>query len=253
MFNSFYSPDNYGICMPNLWSSSSPFQCYQPYLYDQLWINNSWYKPRNVIYNIYGEKEKTFETRKLRKSGDIYTVTERNGREVRVGKMRLKDKFIVDQKPDGTFDALYVFIDCDGNKNPIPISIPYKDFIRRNIQPYIPFFPRNEDCPDRYIVLAFFQELLDGDDIKFLQLPQHSGWQESERNKTSFASSKIIIPTLEKYYSNDILERKLIHTEKKLAEAAEALAKLLPSVWEYKFLLSVRITSLLLYSTGWLD
>lgn len=236
--------------MPNLWSSSSPFPCYQPYLYDQLWINNSWYKPRNIIYNIYGEKEKTFEARKLRKSGDVYTVTERNGREVRIGKMRLKDKFIVGQKPNGTFDALYVLIDCDGNKNPIPISIPYKDFIRRNIQPYIPFFPRNEDCPDRYIVLAFFQELLDGDDIKFLQLPQHSGWQESERNKTSFASSEIVIPQLEKFYSNDILERKLIHTDKKLSDSAEELANLLPTSWKYKFLLSVRITSLLLYFYG---
>lgn len=251
--NPFYSPDNYnnyGNCISNPWLGSPPFQYYQPYMYDQFWINNSWYKPRNVIYNIYGEKEKTFEARKLRKSGDVYTITERNGREVRVGKMRLKDKFIVNQKSDGTFDALYCICEYDGNNEPIQIVIPYNEIVHRSVLPSIPFFPHNEDCPDRYIVLAFFRELLDGDDIKFLQLPQHSGWQESEGNKTSFASSEIVLPKLQKYYPNDILERKLISTEKKFAEAAEALAKLLPVSWQYKFLLSVRITSLLLYFYG---
>ncbi len=251
--NSFYFPDNYnnyGNYLPHPSLGYSPFQCYQPYLYDQLWINDSLYKPRNVIYNIYGEKEKNFEARKLRKSGDVYTVTERNGREVRVGKIRLKDKLIVNQKPDGTFDAFHCKVKYDVNKDPIPIAIPYEDLIRRNILKYIPFFPRNEDCPDNYIVAAFFRELLDGDDIKFLQLPQHSGWQESEGNKTSFASSEIVLPKLKKYYPVDILERKLINTGKSFAESAEALAKLLPASWKYKFLLSVRITSLLLYFYG---
>lgn len=251
--NPFYSPDNYnnhyGNCISNPWSGYSP-PCYQPYLYDQLWINNSWYKPKNVIYNIYGEKEKTFESRKLRKSVDVYMVTERNGREVRVGKIRLKDKFIVNQRPDGTFDAIYCICEYDGNTEAILIVIPYNEIVHRKVLPSIPFFPHNEDCPDRYFVLAFFRELLDGDDIKFLQLPKHSGWQESEGNKTSFASSEIVLPKLQKYYPNDILERKLVHTDKKLAEAAEDLAKLLPASWQYKFLLSVRITSLLLYFYG---
>lgn len=241
MFNTYY---------PQLNSAYLPYKFYQPYIYDQLWINNNWYRPRNVIYNIYGEKEKTFDARKLRKSGDVYLVTERSGREVRVGKMRLKDKFIVNQKPDGTFDALYCICEYDGNNEPIPIAVPYNEIVHRRVLSSIPFFPHNEDCPDKYIVTAFFRELLDGDDIKFLQLPQHSGWQESKGSKTSFASSEIVLPKLKKYYSNDIHERKLIHTEKDLAESAEALAKLLPASWKYKFLLSVRITSLLLYFYG---
>lgn len=247
--NPFYSPDNYnncGICVPNPCFGCSP-PYYQPYMYDRLWINDSWYRPKNIIYNVYREKEKNFEARRLIKSGDVYSITERNGREVRIGKIRLKDKLIVGQKPDGTFDALFCMIECDGVKESIAISIPYKDFVRRNILPYIPFFPRNEDCSDKYIVMAFFRELLEGDDIKFLQLPQHSGWQETEGNKTSFAASEIGIPKLKQYYSDDILKRKLIHTEKKLTDAAKALAKLLPESWKYKFLLSIRITSLLLY------
>lgn len=251
--NPFYHPENYndcGICMPSPNRGYTPSPYYQSCVCDRLLIDNNWCRPREVIYNVYGRKEKNFEARRLSKSGDVYIVTERNGREVRVGKIRLKDKFIVNQKPDGTFDALYCKMECDGDKTPISISIPHKDFIRHNILHYIPFFPHNEDCPDRYIVLAFFRELLDGDDIKFLQLPQHSGWQESEENKTSFASSEIVLPKLQKYYPVDILERKLIHTDKSLAEAAEELAKFLPAYWKYKYLLSVRVTSLLLYFYG---
>ena len=257
MFDSYSNPlyisnshNNCGICMPNPCLGCSPFQWYQPCIYDQLWINNSWYSPRNAVYTVYRGNDKNFEARKLRKSRDVYSITERNGREVRVGKMRLKNKFIVNQKPDGTFDALYCICECEGNDEPIPIVISYNEFVHRNILPCIPFFTRNEDCPDRYIVEAFFRELLDGDDIKFLQLPKHSGWQESGGNKTSFASSEIVIPQLEKYYPDDILERKLVHTDKKLAESAESLAKLLPAFWKYKFLLSVRITGLLLYFYG---
>lgn len=243
------SYNGYGYNMSDNGYGYSPYQYYQAYVYDQLWINSNLYRAQNVIYNIYGEKEKTFEARKLRKSGDVYMVTERNGREVRVGKMRLKDKFIVNQRSDGTFDALYCICEYEGNE-PIQIVVPYNEIVHRNVLPSIPFFPHNEDCPERYIVLAFFRELLDGDDIKFLQLPQHSGWQESEGNKTSFASSEIVLPKLQKYYPDDILERKLVHTEKKFAEAAKDLAKLLPASWKYKFLLSVRITSLLLYFYG---
>ncbi len=257
MFDSYSNPlyisnshNNCGICMPNPCLGCSPFQWYQPCIYDQLWINNSWYSPRNAVYTVYRGNDKNFEARKLRKSGDVYSITERNGREVRVGKMRLKNKFIVNQKPDRTFDALYCICECEGNNKPIPIVVSYNEIVHRNILPSIPFFTRNEDCPDRYIIMAFLRELLDGDDIKFLQLPKHSGWQENDGNKTSFASSEIVIPHLEKYYSDDILERKLVHTDKNLAESAESLAKLLPASWKYKFLLSVRITGLLLYFYG---
>lgn len=224
--------------------SISPF--YQYCTHDQLLLNNNWYRPQRVVYNIYGEREKTFEAKRLRKSGSEYTMSERTGREVNIGKLRLKDKCIVNQHPDGTFDAFYCTIECEDNE-PIGITIPYKDFVKRNILPHIPFFRRNVDCPDKYITTAFYHEILDGDDIKFLQLPQYSGWQEVQDNKTAFASAEIVIPQLRMFYSDNILERKMIHTEKTLTEAGEALAKVLPAHWKYKFLLALLVTSVLLY------
>ncbi|MBR6581891.1 MAG: hypothetical protein IKK66_11415 [Ruminococcus sp.] len=224
--------------------SISPF--YQYYTYDQLMFNNNWYRPQRVVYNIYGEKEKTFEAKRLRKSGSEYIMTERNGREVNVGRLKVKDKFIVNQHSDGTFDAFYCAVECEDNEV-IDISIPYKDFVKRNILPHIPFFRRNADCPDKYIVMAFYHEILEGDDIKFLQLPQRSGWQEAHDKKTTFASADIVIPQLRSYYSKDILEREMIKTEKNLAEAGKALANVLPAHWKYKFLIALRVTSVLLY------
>ena len=233
-------------CMPNTGYGYPLAPVYQYYTYDQLMFNNNWYRPQSVVYNIYGEREKKFEAKRLRKSGSEYIMTERNGREVNIGKLKLKDKYIVNQRPDGTFDAFYCAIEFEDNET-IEIAVTYKDFVKRNILPHIPFFRRNADCPDKYIVMAFYHEILDGDDIKFLQLPQHSGWQEAQDGKTTFASAEIVIPKLRMYYSDDILERKMLHTEKTLTEAGKALANVLPAHWKYKFLIALRVTSVLLY------
>ncbi|WP_028515124.1 hypothetical protein [Ruminococcus flavefaciens] len=233
-------------CMPSTGYGYSLNPLYQSYTYDQLWMNSCLYRPSNVIYNIYAETEKTFEAKKLRKNDGTYYMTERNGREVKVGRLKVKDKFIVNQHSDGTFDAFYCAVECEDNEV-IDISIPYKDFVKRNILSHIPFFRRNADCPDKYIVMAFYHEILNGDDIKFLQLPQHSGWQKAQDGKTTFASAEIVIPKLRMYYSDDILERKMLHTEKTLTEAGEALAKALPAHWKYKLLVALRVTSVLLY------
>lgn len=241
-YNGAYSND----CMPSTGYGYPVLPPFQYYTYDQLIFNNTWYRPQHVVYNIYGEKEKAFEAKRLRKSGSEYIMTERNGREVNVGRLKVKDKFIVNQHSDGTFDAFYCAVECEDNEV-IDISIPYKDFVKRNILPHIPFFRRNADCPDKYIVMAFYHEILEGDDIKFLQLPQRSGWQKAHDKKTTFASADIVIPQLRSYYSKDILEREMIKTEKNLAEAGKALANVLPAHWKYKFLIALRVTSVLLY------
>ncbi len=237
-----------GACdsVPGFGYGFTPYQYYHPYVYDRLWINNNWNRPMNVIYHIYGEKEKTFESKRLRKSYGEYIIKERNGRDVVIGKLKLKDKFIVNQCPDGTFDAFCCVVESEGNE-PKLIVVPYKNFVKRDILQYLPFFRRNEDCPDRYIVSAFFHEIVEGDDIKFLQLPWHSGWQDKKDNKTTFASADVVIPQLRMYYPNDILERKLIHTKKQFADAAKPLNDLLAAHWKYKFLLAIRLTSLFLY------
>ncbi|MBR1910875.1 MAG: hypothetical protein IJ828_00815, partial [Treponema sp.] len=222
----------------------TPFQSSS---FDRLWTgNNNWLTPRNVICNIFGDPEKTFKSRKLSKSGNHYYMSERDSREVNIGELKIKDKLIINPKSDGTFDAFYCTAEFNGNKDEVQITIPYKEFVKRNILPYLSSFNRNPDCPDKYIIMAFYQELLEGDDAKFLELPKRSGWQEGNE-KIIFAFSGMVIPQLEKYYAPDLLERELLPTTKKLAESANELAKHLPKYWQYKLTFAITITSLLLY------
>ena len=223
---------------------------YQQMVYAQLWLNERLFEPSAVIKNIYIEKCKDLKPSKIVKRNDCYYKVERNGREVEIGKLRIKNKFIVNLKEDGTFDSIYCMIEYDGCKEFEIVVIPYKDFVNRKILQYLPFLNRNEDCPDQYLVQAFYKEFADGDDVKFLQLPEHSGFQLSDDGKTSFASSDIVIPQLRPYYAKDILERMIPDTKKKLAEAALSLTKVLPASWKYKLLLIIRITSILIFFYG---
>lgn len=244
MYPSMYDDMAY-TAMPYHNIGISPLQCCSAYVYDQLYYNNNWYRPQMIV-NATFEHKKDYNPKKLIKHDDTYYMTERNGRDVIIGKLKMNDKLIVNLHQDRTFDTFYCKIECDDNEA-IEISIPYKAFVKRDILQYIPFFKRNEDCPDKYIITAFFNEILNGDDIKFLQLPQRSGWQEAKEGKTTFASAEIVIPQLRSYYSKDIREREMIKTEKNLAEAGKALANVLPAHWKYKFLLVLRVTSVLLY------
>ena len=109
------------------------------------------------------------------------------------------------------------------------------------------FLCRNPDCPDKYITAVFFHAVQELTDIKFLQTSQRSGWIESENGILDFASSKSVHPYLIPYYPKDIRERKLINSIRAIRDIAEEYAEALPNIWQYKLLLAIRLTSLLLY------
>ena len=252
----YIPPDQgYGYPLQPQSSYSEPLSP-QAYLFyklmvsDQLWLHERRVKATEVIKNVCIGKCKDFTAGKLVKRDGCYCKKERNGREVEIGNLRIKDKFIVNQKEDGTFDAVYFKIEYNGSSEAVAVAIPYRNFVKRNILQYLPFLNRNEDCPDTYLVQAFYKEFADGDDIKFLLLPTHSGFQPPKDGRTSFASAGIVIPQLHSYYTKDILLRKVVHTEKQFAEAANSLAKVHPSYWKYKFLLVIRVTSILLFFYG---
>lgn len=240
-FNEPFYPPNYGIGM-----GCNPFLYYSP-PFEQLWLGgNNWLGPRNIIFNILDEPEKNFTSRRLNKSGNRFYMRERSGREINIGELEIFKQLIINPKPDGTFDAFRCTARFNDKPDSTEVTIPYKDFVKRNFLPYLSKFQRNPDCPDKYIIMAFCQALLDGDDTKFLELPKCSGWKKCGQ-MAIFTSSHAVIPQLEKYYAPDILERQLIGTDKKFADAADNLSKYIPNLWQYKLLLAIRVTSLLLY------
>lgn len=204
-----------------------------------------WNQPRQYIFQISEKLLPEFRSRKIAKRSGRFIVTERNGRDVDVGVMSITDKYIVNPREDGTFDCFFFMIQYEGSEKKLPIQIPFKDMIRRNVLPYLHGFHRNPDCDDRYIVMAFFEEALDGDDTKFLSLPEHSGWN-FDGNRRYFVSAGTRIPTLASYYATDISARKIIPTTKSLQEAANDLAAVLPQRLECRLMFAYSFSGLLL-------
>ena len=220
----------------------------QPYISQQLRIDaTNWLSPRQVIYNVYTEREKRIEKLIIAKRQGEYYVNDRNGRIVTIGELRITNPFFVNLKPDGTFDAFLCDIKCKGVNEPVRTAIPHRDYVNRKILPYMSFFPRNPDCPVQYIPMAFFEELQNNDDTNILTLPLNSGWQDCGDNRVSFSSAEIVIPQIKDFYASDILERKLIRTDLKFADAVNNLAAHLPNGWQYRFLVAIRMTSILLF------
>ena len=251
--NNYFNYENYQRSLnavercscQNYGKASDEIQYFGDYPYSQSRLNlqNNWYVPKEIIRTVYVEKG--FDTRKLSKNYGVYEMKERNGRTVKVGKMNLKCKKIINQKDDLTFDAFFCLCECEGREEAESVVIPYNDFVKRNIMKYLPFFQRNEDCPEKYIVDAFYQELTTGDDILFLQLPSSSGWQDCINLKTTFANSSIVITQLKKYYPADVITRRYVPTDKSFAAAAASLAEVIPFCWKYKLLIMLYIIGVL--------
>ncbi len=217
------------------------------YFSDQVCVNGDyWVAPPNLLCRIDGPERPSFEPRRLRKEGATYFVTERCGREIRVGDLTLTEKHLVDFKEDGTFAALLCSVSAGESYQARTIAIPFKDLIRRRITPYLADLPRNIDCPISYLIEAFYTELRGGDPCKFLHLPQRSGWQENA-GSLHFTSAANVIPVLRDLYPPDILRRRLLHTNLSMKDAALRLKELLLNdCWQTKLILTASAASLTL-------
>lgn len=157
--------------------------------------NNLWLEPKTITISLPSTQEKKFESKWISKRGDAYYMRERDRRNVYIGKLSLKWAFFVNPKPDKTFESLYCKLQFGEQMQEYTVSIPYRDIVKRNILPYLLHFPRNPDCPDRYIVMALFEELKNFNETKILVLPEEPGWQEKD-GKYYFASAANVIGEL---------------------------------------------------------
>ena len=200
--------------------------------------------PQQILKSCTG---KHYERRTISRdeTTNIITVHERNGRDVDVGDFEITSAFFIN--PDGKmrFEAFYCELMTNGKA--YRILIPYSAFVRREILQYLPMLLRNVDCPDRYIVIAFYLELRRMSETKLLMTRQNSGWVEMEGKGIEFISSDAVHPDLTEYFPDDVKARQLVRTERPLVDIAREYQKALPGVWQYKLLTAVRIGSLLLY------
>ncbi|MBR3044905.1 MAG: hypothetical protein IKH27_11030 [Oscillospiraceae bacterium] len=217
-----------------------------PYtIFDRLPYGGYWIQPRQVIYNVFEQRKPSYECKKLSKRCGRYYMTERNGREVVIGEMNISNALVVNPRADGSFDCIYCDIKGEGMPEKRACQFPIDAIRKHNPLPYILDYHRNPDCPPEYIIAAFFEELFNNNDLKFLSLPPHSGGNLLE-GRWGFVSAESVIPQLEEYYESDIPLRHLLQTDKSLCDASEELAMLLPDNNACRVLLNANVSSILL-------
>ncbi len=175
-----------------------------------------------------------------------WTVKERDdGRSIEIGTFVVKLFMIVNATSPVDYDAVHLEIEYNGKT--YFVTIPAKDYRKRNILPYLGFIERNPDCPDKYLISALYLAIQEAKNKKFLVTPKKSGFSESDNGEVYFGCNGNMYPGLEVYYPNDIRERQLVNTTRSLTEIAKEYAKTLPNIWQYKLLVAIRLASLLLY------
>ena len=218
---------------------------------DRYWNGNAWLNPQ--MYICPNVKRKELSPRKIEQNKwtKEWILKERdNGREIVIGKFSFEDVMIINPTTPTNYDAICFNVNCEEGENKTNfVTIPAKDFKKRNILQYFSFLRRNPDCPDKYLVDAICLALQNEKDIRMLVPPKRSGFAESRNGDLYFGSQKSIYPGLDKYYPVNVCERMLVQTSKSLYDIAKEYAKVLPNLWQYKLLIAIRIASLLLYFT----
>ena len=178
-----------------------------------------------------------------------WTVKERDdGRTIEIGTFAVNLLMIVNARSPVDYEAVHLEIWYNGNT--YCVTIPAKEYRKRNILPYLDFIERNPDCLDKYLISAFYLAIQEAKNKKFFVTPKRSGFSAGENGEIYFGCSGNMYLGLEAYYPQDIQKRQLISKLRALIDIAKDYAEELPKVWQYKLLIAIRISSLLLYFTA---
>lgn len=212
---------------------------------EKIFSDGAWLEPK--MYMVRNDK-KDFSSRTI--CQDKYTrewqVKERNDREIIVGVFDLDTPLFVNPRGPTTFEAFCVEMIYMGKRH--PITLTEKEYKKRDVLPHLSFFRRNPDCPDKYLVAAFFLAVQGLTEVKFLVTPERAGWYKYDSGDLIFASRESILrPCLTQCYPEDIRKRKLVITERPIVDIAKDYSKALPKDWKFKLLVALRIASILLY------
>lgn len=221
----------------------------QGLMHDNYYLQNQLYSANNIIseleYKINQKTEKIPRKFEQDSYTEVWTLIERDGRKIKIGKLKVKSAVIVNMHEDLTFDAIYCIIDAGNGER--PVVIPYKELYRKDNKKLLQLFRWEPDCSPGHFINLFYYLLFKCDNKKILETPKISGWSMGADNIPFFASSANADPVIEQYYPVNVKERQLYRTDRAVQDIAKEYAKLLPNNWKYKLLVAIRITSMLLY------
>ncbi len=263
MMNNWWQVGNvpYGSMMSNQFGYCDPYagtlgynpntQFYPYQLFDSCQLNGRVVHARNLFDELQYERERKRELkpRKFEKDNytGVWTLTERNSTRVTIGKLKIVSCVFVYQHGLPNYSALYCVIETENGRS--PVVIPQKKLFKLECQEVLQYFSWNPDCSLKYYVMLFYKLLaeFESKESKILTLPKRSGWVWEEGGTPQFFFGNLIDPYIREYYPKDILERRMIITDKPLMDIAKEYAANLPKNWKYKLLVAIRIASLLLF------
>ncbi len=218
-------------------------------MHDNYYLQQQVYSANNIIseleYKINQKAEKIPRKFEQNSHTEVWSLIERDGRKIEVGKLKVRSAVIINMHENLTFDAAYCIIDTGNGER--AVVIPYKELYRKDNKSLLQLFRWEPECSPSHFINLFYYLLFKCDNKKFLETPKISGWSMGANNIPFFASSANVDPVIEQYYPVNVRERKLHRTDRAVQDIAKEYAELLPNNWRYKLIVAIRITSILLY------
>ena len=147
--------------MPYVMPTPDPYyqmmQFSQGLMHDNYSLQNQLYSASNIIseleYKINQKTEKIPRKFEQNSHTEVWSLIERDGRKVEIGKLKVKSAVIVNMHEDLTFDAIYCIIDTGNGER--AVVIPYKELYRKDNKRLLQFFRWEPECSPGHFINLF--------------------------------------------------------------------------------------------------
>lgn len=175
----------------------------------------------------------------------MWKFKERNGYEGNIAIFHILQALVVNPRAPSEYECICIEIQYDSKVYTITMTM--REYKKREVLQHLSFIRRNPDCPEKYLVAAFYLAVQEITEMKFLFTPKGSGWSKNSDDRLLFASSNSVNTHFPSCYPEDVRERKLVQTKRDLWNITREYAAALPKDWKFKLLIALRIASILLY------
>lgn len=170
------------------------------------------------------------------------------GKIVPFAQVNLFKRYIVNVHPNGTFDAIFMIFNVNGQY--INCVIPYKELMKNNVEPYLRGIighPADSNYHKSYVVNIFYNLISSLPNNDFINIPRKQGWNMINGQHLNFIHIFSFPFCLADYFNLSTAKRILIPAPATFNEIKMRYSAFLPQHWKYKLLVTIRTASILLY------
>ncbi|WP_207645956.1 hypothetical protein, partial [Ruminococcus flavefaciens] len=83
---------------------------------------------------------------------------------------------VVNPRGPNEYEVIYIELEYDGKVYPITLTM--REYKKREVLQHLSFIRRDPDCPEKYLVAAFYLAVQEITERKLLFTPKRSGWSK---------------------------------------------------------------------------